>query len=180
MTRYAIAVALLLAGSAVIAQSQEGSGAKGRQFVTTPGVPKVSVAPGKKASIEFPFEVGAGYHVNSHQPTSEELIPTQLVFTAPSDLVISGLQYPAGELMSFPFDPSVKLSVYSGSFVIKASLLAPAKVATGAHTIHGELRYQACDNRACYPPKSLPVDFVVGVARPKKHPKPNRQSPHVH
>jgi hypothetical protein len=30
----------------------------------------------------------------------------------------------------------------------------------GAHTVNGTLRYQACDNAACYPPKSLPVQMV--------------------
>jgi uncharacterized membrane protein len=48
--------------------------------------------------------------------------------------------------------------------------------------LRGELKYQACDNAACYPPKKLPVQFEVRVvkgtfASGKKNPA---QSPHVH
>jgi hypothetical protein len=41
--------------------------------------------------------------------------------------------------------------------------MAPAKAATGTYTVHGELKYQACDNNACYPPKKLPFTFNVKV-----------------
>ena len=173
----AIAIAL---GCALCAPAQEGGGGGRRAFVTTPGIPAVSVGAGKKVAVQFPFEVVSGYHINSHQPSGENLIPTALTFSAPSDLVISGLQYPPGEMVSFAFDPKTKLSVYSGSFVVKGNVLAPAKVGTGAHTIHGELNYQACDNRVCYPPKKLPVEFVVNVTKRPKHTHPSRQSPHVH
>jgi len=153
---------------------------QGRDYVSTPGIPAVSVKAGGSVPVEFPFDVAQGFHVNSHQPTSQELIPTQIAFNAPSDLVISAVQYPVGTLMAFPFDPSTKLNVYGGRFVIRAKVLAPAKVGVGAHTIHGELSYQACDNRACYPPKKLPVEFVVNVSKGSHSARPNRQSPHIH
>ena len=154
---------------------------KGRSYVSSLGVPKVSVKAGHSTAVEFPFQVAAGYHINSNRPSLPELLPTLLGFSAPADLSISKLQYPAGTLMSFAFDPNTKLSVYSGKFVIKAVVIVPTKVGLGAHTIHGDLSYQACDNRACYPPKKLPVEFVVTVAkRSKTKARPNRQSPHIH
>jgi hypothetical protein len=43
------------------------------------------------------------------------------------------------------------------------------------------MRYQACDNAACYPPKQLPVQFEVKVVKaPRATAKNPAQSPHVH
>jgi len=54
-------------------------------------------------------------------------------------------------------------------------------VVPGKYEMRGVLRYQACDNAACYPPKKLPVDFEVkvlkGAAPAGKNPA---QSPHAH
>jgi hypothetical protein len=66
------------------------------------------------------------------------------------------LQYPQGVPYSFSFDPGDKLDVYAGNFVVKVPVVASA----GAHTIEGSLRYQACDNASCYPPRNLPVKVI--------------------
>ncbi len=33
----------------------------------------------------------------------------------------------------------------------------------GDYPVTGELRFQACDRSACYPPRAIPVKFVVSV-----------------
>lgn len=144
------------------------AGAQTQTFVSFVSTNTVVVAPGHSAPVEFTFHVQSGYHVNSNQPTTEELIPTQVHFSLPGEIAIGKVQYPAGQLMSFPFDPSQKLSVYSGDFVIRAVVMAPANAAPGALTVHGELKYQACDNNACYPPKKLPFQFDVKIEKPGK------------
>ena len=65
--------------------------------------------------------------------------------------------------MSFPFAPDEKLSVYSGDFAITAVVKTPPKAASGSYPVTGELRFQACDRSACYPPRSIPVKFDVTV-----------------
>ena len=54
-------------------------------------------------------------------------------------------------------------------------------VTPGKYVMHGMLRYQACDNAQCFPPKALPVSFDVKVVKepPAHHANP-AQSPHVH
>jgi hypothetical protein len=66
------------------------------------------------------------------------------------------LEYPPGKLFSFSFEPNEKLDVYAGDFTVKLPVVAAA----GEHTVAGTLKYQACDNAACYPPKSLPVQVM--------------------
>jgi hypothetical protein len=47
--------------------------------------------------------------------------------------------------------------------------------------MRGSLRYQACDNAQCFPPKTLPVNFDVKVVKEPPGPHKNpAQSPHVH
>jgi hypothetical protein len=50
------------------------------------------------------------------------------------------------------------------------------------YMIRGNLRYQACDKAACYPPKNLPVEFEVKIAKPVPTARKGNpaQSPHIH
>jgi hypothetical protein len=97
-----------------------------------------------------------GFHVNSHTPKSELLIPTQIVLQPAAGVKTETLEYPAGMSYSFSFDPTEKLDVYSGAFTVRLPVVADA----GPHTLDGTLRYQACDHAACYPPRSLPVQVI--------------------
>jgi cytochrome c biogenesis DsbD-like protein len=135
----------------------------GRTFVTFVSASQAVVSPGHSSPVQFTFHVQDPYHVNSSQPLAEELIPTQLHFSLPGEIAVGRMQYPPGKLMSFPFDPSTKLSVYSGDFVIRGLVMAPRSAGLGTYTIHGELKYQACDNNSCYPPKKLPFTFNVRI-----------------
>lgn len=110
------------------------------------------------------FRVKDGFHVNSNKPNSELLIPTTLKLSPPSELSAGAITFPTGKDISFPFDPSEKLNVYSDAFTVKAKLLAAQTALTGNFTVHGELRYQACSDNACYPPKTVPFQFDVHVA----------------
>ena len=161
--------------------AQEGSASKGRTFVTVDPLDTVTVKAGQNLPVAFTVHVQKGYHINSNKPTTPELIPTQLGFSPPMDLVIAKVQYPAGLLTSFPFDPQEKLSVYSGDVVIKAVVIAQTKAAIGTYTVHGELKYQACDNNSCYPPKKVPVQFDVKIAEAQTAKRRvSKQSPHIH
>lgn len=178
-----LGLALVLAGGAARAQ-QDDLSRQGRSFVTALPVSTVVVSPGHSTPVSFTFRVEQGYHINSNKPLAEELIPTQLHFSLPgSDIVIGRIQYPAGVLRSFPFDPTQKLSVYSGDVVVRGLVVAPGSASADTYTVHGELKYQACDNNACYPPKKLPFAFNVRVghrAAKSKRARPNAQSPHIH
>jgi hypothetical protein len=177
----------LLSSALISAQetlAQAPGAPKPRVFVDFVSANNIVVTPGHSAPVQFTFHVQDPYHINSSQPLTEELIPTQLHFSLPPEVAFGKLQYPAGQMMSFPFDPSTKLSVYSGDFVVKGLVLAPGQASSGTYTIHGELKYQACDNNACYPPKKLPFTFNVKVGSkaskgaPKAH--ATKGSPHIH
>lgn len=178
--------AFLVAGLA----AQDLPSPRPEQYVTMAPAAKVAVAAGKPGVVELQFRVREGMHINSSEPRSEFLVPTKLKLNAPTDLVLGRITYPPGTEMSFPFSPKEKLSVYSGDFTITAKASAARGTTTGPYTVHGELRYQACNDKVCFPPKTLPLTFVVQVRKsvlPRERPdatsapagKNPRQSPHI-
>jgi hypothetical protein len=149
--------------------------------LTFGAVPLVTAQRAQQTMVDLNFRIPGGYHINSNTPKSEFLIPTALKMDLPTDIVLGKIEYPAGEDASFPFSPDEKLSVYSGDFTIAVAVHPMHSVVPGKYEMHGVLRYQACDNAACYPPKTLPVKFEIKVVKepPEHHANP-AQSPHVH
>ena len=155
--RFAVVAGFLL-GSTLSAQQESLStpAMKPKQYVSYAAEEQV-VRAGKKSVVELRFRVTDGFHVNSHTPKSELLIPTNLTLQPAAGVKAATIEYPAGTEYSFSFEPGEKLDVYTGVFTVKVPVIAES----GSHTVDGVLRYQACDNAACYPPKSLPVQVVV-------------------
>ena len=148
--------------------------------VVDPGI--TSVVRGKAANIDLFFHVSPGFHVNSNKPHSEFLIPTTLRLTAPTDIVIGVVSYPTGVERSFPFAPNDKMSVYGSQFAINFAMRPLASVMPGKYAVHGVLKYQACDDATCYPPKQIPVSFLIKVVKSSTESQGRNpaQSPHVH
>ena len=157
--RLSLGVAGLVAFAAVGFAQQVGSldapPAKPKSYVGY-AAEQQSVSAGKRSVLELHFRVVDGFHVNSHTPKSELLIPTRVELQPAVGVKADAVEYPAGTSYSFSFDPTEKLDVYSGDFTVKLPVVAEA----GTHTVDGTLRYQACDHAACYPPKSLPVQVI--------------------
>lgn len=129
--------------------------AKGRSYVVY-AAEQQNVAAGKRSVLELRFRVVDGFHVNSHRPKSELLIPTQITLQPAAGVKLAAVDYPAGTAYSLSADPTETLDVYTGEFTLKLPVTAEA----GEHTVQGTLRYQACDHAACYPPKNLPVQVL--------------------
>jgi DsbC/DsbD-like thiol-disulfide interchange protein len=121
---------------------------------------RVTVKANKAAEVELHFRIEEGLHINSHTPKLEFLIPTDLSIPEDSGVRLESAIYPPGEEFVQPADPSMKLNVYTGEFVIQARLIA----APGDHPIQAKLRYQACDKNVCLPPKTITASIDV-VAR---------------
>ena len=149
--------------------------------VTVAPIPLVTAPRTAQTKVELNFRVASGFHINSNTPKSEFLIPTKLTIDVPTDITLGKTEYPAGQDLSFPFQPDEALNVYTGDFAITLTVHPLHSVVPGKYVMHGTLRYQACDNAQCFPPKTLPVSFDVKVVKEPPGPRHNpAQSPHVH
>ena len=152
------ALCLVLAALPLAAQSPEPAHSTGKAAAVAYLFPEqVTIAADKATAVDLHFKVADGLHVNSHTPHTEELIPTTFNLAENSGVRLVKADFPAGKDFSLPIDPTEKLSVYTGEFVIHAELVA----AKGEHLIEATLRYQACNNAICMPPHSIPVAIDV-------------------
>ena len=153
---------LALAGGTAFGQMQEKAHA-GRTEAKAEAVQylypeQLTVPAGKSTSVALHFRIKQGLHINSHEPKEEFLIPTVLSIPDSSGVRLEGANYPPGKEFTLPVDPSTKLIVYTGEFAIDARIVAQP----GDHMVEARLRYQACDDNACLPPRTItvPIDVV--------------------
>ena len=120
---------------------------------------QLTLPAGKPTKVALHFRVAPGLHINSHSPSEEELIATTLSIPEDSVVRLESAVYPPGTDFALPLDPKTKLNVYTGEFAIQARIVATA----GNHLVEAHLRYQACDQNTCMPPKTITAAIdVVG------------------
>lgn len=122
----------------------------------------VEVMAGSPQMVELRFRVDSGFHINSHTPKDELLVPTVLKLDGTGGVQVMGETYQKGAPFALHVAGSASgaselLDVYQGEFRVMVRLTVPK----GASTMTGALHYQACDESACFPPKTLPVMVAV-------------------
>jgi hypothetical protein len=157
----ALLMLALCAATARAQQIQLGSDVLGQQRATASQShvellsEAVTIDAGKPQLVEFRFRVQPGFHINSHTPKDELLIPTVLRLDPGPFKVLSQL-YPSGVPFKLPAGSTV-LDVYQNEFRVTLRGVAQR----GQSMLTGSLRYQACDNAACYPPRTLQIQIAV-------------------
>ncbi|MES1262229.1 MAG: protein-disulfide reductase DsbD domain-containing protein [Acidobacteriota bacterium] len=124
-------------------------------------LPTVKAKKGSEVVVTLKASLPAGYHANSNKPTEAYLIPLTLKWTG-GPLQMDAITYPKAEMEKYSFSDK-PISVVTGEFSIATKFKVPAEAANGPAAQTGTLRYQACDNKACYPPKTLPINVTVSV-----------------
>jgi len=107
------------------------------------------------------FTIRPGHHVNSNQPAEEYLIPTALTWT-PGPLSLKGVSYPRAESVKYEFSEK-PLLVWSGTITITSRFAVAPDAPAGTTRLAGKLRYQACNDKACFPPKTLEMTVPVTI-----------------
>ncbi|MHB8652504.1 MAG: protein-disulfide reductase DsbD domain-containing protein [Terriglobia bacterium] len=127
--------------------------------------------PGTAVRAAVVAKIAPGYHINDHKPSHDYLIPSELKIDSSPQVAVQDIDYPRGKALKFEFDDT-KLSVYEGTIVVNAKLKIAAQTQPGNYPLSGKFAYQACNDRACFPPTSVPVELMVKVVRagvPLKH-----------
>ncbi|MEW6321360.1 MAG: thioredoxin family protein [Acidobacteriota bacterium] len=129
----------------------------------TPFVQADAVAAGATTRLALQVTLPEGLHVQSDQPRDESLIPTVLTIEPPAGVTVRHLIYPVPE--DFEQEGAAEpLAVFPHEFVAGAEVELAAGLAPGDLVIPGRLRYQACDDKVCFPPLTAPVSWTLRVA----------------
>ena len=161
-----LAVALTLAGATLGAQSGPAK-ADVLSLLET-----AQVAAGSQVHAALQVTLPDGFHTNSNKPRDASLIPLTLRFDAlPPGVAATELVFPeATDLKQRGADELLR--VFDGTFEIGVVFSVASSVGAGPMTIPAVLRYQACNEVACFLPVRVPVAWsltVAGAAGPRQH-----------
>jgi AhpC/TSA family protein/cytochrome c biogenesis DsbD-like protein len=119
--------------------------------------------PDIRLTLVADFTLQPKMHV--YTPDVKDYIPIQFLVDPSPNYTPRAVDYPKGQLLMLPAINEV-VSVYENQFRITQDVvLAPTNVLQplldGDQTlkIHGQLKYQACDDKICYLPQSIPMEW---------------------
>ena len=126
-------------------------------------------APGATARLAAVMVIEDGWHTNSHEPSYDWLIPTELSLSLPESWGAPEITYPEGGMKAFEFTEG-PISIYEGTVSFLASVPVPGG-ASGTVPVTAALRYQACDHSSCLPPVTTEatLDLQVGSGGEPTH-----------
>jgi thiol:disulfide interchange protein DsbD len=158
MTALLTALVLLLGGGA---PPQAPPPQRPRAELTPlPASPRV--ARGATATLSLRVVLPKDVHVQADKPRDPALIATALTFAPPAGVTVTRVRYPAGDDL-VQAGQSKALLVFGSEFVIDVEIAVDRSVETGTLTVPAQLRYQACNDRLCFPPARAPVTWSIAV-----------------
>lgn len=155
--------ALLLAAalSGVLAASPPETIMGKHVHLTLHATPEVA-EPSGHVTISIDVSLKPGLHV--YAPGVEDYIPIAWTMKASPGVTIQPVTFPPSRKLHLPAIGET-VPAYEGNIHLSRGVVLPSK-ARGDVTIVGSFRYQACDDRLCYIPETLPVKWVIPV-KPK-------------
>ena len=120
-----------------------------------------TVARGKATKATVVLSIPGGLHANSNRPGNEYAIPTTVRASGPG-IKISGVSYPRGTNRKFSFSENV-INVYQGRVPMSFTVTVPASFKGDSIRVNVSVKYQACNDEVCYPPKTKEVTLTAKV-----------------
>lgn len=128
------------------------------------------IAPGGKMSLTVDITPRRGIHV--YAPGKHTYQVVRVTLDPQPWLRVPATTYPPSEIYHFePLDE--KVEVYQKTFrltqdiTVLATPEAKKQLAGQANvTVSGKLDYQACDDKVCYAPRSVPVKWTLALPNP--------------
>jgi hypothetical protein len=137
------------------------SPAQTKSVLTVGPVDKLTIQRGAVGEVTIKAQLQPGFHVNSNTPSEDYLIPLKLTW-AKEPLQAGQVVYPKPQSEKYDFSPT-PLSVFSGTFEIVTRFKAPADARNGPAIMNGKLRFQACNNKECLPPRTIDVPVMLEI-----------------
>lgn len=116
---------------------------------------------GGEHEVRLVLEIEDGWHLNAHPASLDYLIPTEFELQG-DKAILESIFYPGGESFSLAqMDEPIK--VYSGTVEIPMRIRLSKDLSPGKHALKGAVKVQACDDKRCLAPGSVPVELALNV-----------------
>jgi len=120
-----------------------------------------TVARGAAAKGSIILSIPGGLHVNSSRPNSQYAIATNVRLSG-QGVKTGAVRYPAGRNRKFTFSDAA-INVYEGRTVFPFTVTIPATYSGDTVKVRAVVKYQACTEEVCYPPKTKEVTLTAKV-----------------
>jgi cytochrome c biogenesis protein CcdA len=165
-----IRTVLALIALVVTASIAEGQ-IRGVTAEVSPLVGADGVRPGTTVRAAVQVKLPEGFHVQSNKPRDPSLIPTRLTFDAAPSVAVAEIVFPpAVDQTVLGYDQP--LAVFEREFAVGAQFDVSSSASPGDVRVPGHLRYQACNETTCFPPKTVDVVWTLRVVTPDTPVKP--------
>jgi hypothetical protein len=130
--------------------------------------------PGGELSIAVALEHAADFHSWPHEPVVppefaalRPIATTIEVTSLPEGALVEGIEWPepVAVIVRYTRRP-VELLSYVDTAVAHLRLQLPRDAPLGEANVEIRVRYQACDSRYCYPPRSVTLSVPFRVEAP--------------
>lgn len=132
------------------------------QIATVAAGEAPTVRAGETVTLSVTVSVKRGYHVQANPVLNPYLIPLLLTVPAVPSTRVGEPAYPPAKRMRLAGSDE-DLAIYDGTFVVEQPVSVDKGVAAGEVALDGSLRYQACDDRRCLRPRTVPVALRLRV-----------------
>ena len=152
-----LSLAVLLA---VMPSASNGQAQRPRAQLT-PVAPTGEIRAGTVTTLSLKVVLPADVHVQANKPRDPSLIPTVLTLDTSSGVAVEAVTYPTPTELTQENrkDP---LAVLGPEFMIDVRLAIPAH-ARGTLKLPARLRYQACNDKLCFPPTTGTAEWLLEV-----------------
>ena len=136
-------------------------------IVTILPVKPVVAARGETVQLTVRAKIKKGFHVQANPAADEFLIATTLTIQADENIAPGKPGYPPG--IPYRLEGSTEdLLTYEDEMTIVLPVKVLEAASPGTANITGELRFQACDDKRCFYPRSIPVIIPVEIVDQQK------------
>jgi thiol:disulfide interchange protein DsbD len=118
---------------------------------------------GKPFRLALVADIKPGWHVNSHKPKEDYLIPTEAKVMPVPGLKLSPTVYPRHVEKKFAFSEE-RLAVYQTRAIFTVPGAVETSAAAGPRTLTATLDYQPCNDKQCLPPAQIKATLTIEVA----------------
>ena len=161
LSRRVLASAALLGSAAVFAGAQPRAG--NQQVTASAAVAPATAKAGTAGVLTVTLSVKPGFHIYSNTPGSPDFIPTTIAGEKTPGVTWGKAQFPPAKSVTMPAMSPKPVMVYDSKAVIKLPYTLAKTTKPGKVALKATVDYQACNDKVCYPPQSLPVSAEVTV-----------------
>lgn len=174
-----LAAALALFAFCALARPASAQPRQGRAQITETKLNAESFRPGDKGELTVTLEIKPGFHAQSRTPSQPNLIKFDVKMDDSPAFTFGEPVFPKGE--DHKYGDLETLNVYTGTVTLRIPFEAKPDAPGGETEIKGKLRYQICDDKACFPPESpkfsVKATVISATAAPVAATNPTTTAP---